>query len=266
MSRRGAGASAGRGCPPELQAGFSGPAASLGSRGTPRAEPGEAAIRILVVDDEINLLRALETGLEAEGFAVDTATSGTDALWYAQEADYAAIVLDLMLPDLSGFRVCERLRAAEDWTPILMLTAKDGDLDQVEALDTGADDYLTKPFSFPVLVARLRALIRRGAAERPTVRVVGDLVLDPASRSVERGGVAVPLTAREFSVLEYFVSRTGEVVSKRDVLGAVWDFDYDGDPNIVEVYVRTLRNKIDRPFGRDTLRTRRGAGYTLVAG
>lgn len=266
MSRRGAGASAGRGGPSALQAGFSGAAASLGSRGAPRAEPGEAAIRILVVDDEINLLRALETGLEAEGFAVDTATTGTDALWHAQEADYAAIVLDLMLPDVSGFRVCERLRAAEDWTPILMLTAKDGDLDQVEALDTGADDYLTKPFSFPVLVARLRALIRRGAAERPTVRVVGDLVLDPASRTVERGGVAVPLTAREFSVLEYFVSRAGEVVSKRDVLGAVWDFDYDGDPNIVEVYVRTLRNKIDRPFGRDTLRTRRGAGYTLVAG
>ncbi|AZZ53985.1 MULTISPECIES: response regulator transcription factor [Rathayibacter] len=221
-------------------------------------------MRILIVDDEINLLGALEAGLQGEGFAVDTATNGTDALWLAQEAEYAAIVLDLMLPDISGFRVCERLRAAEDWTPILMLTAKDGDLDQVEALDTGADDYLTKPFSFPVLVARLRALIRRGAAERPTVLTVGDLVLDPAARRVERGGVAIPLTAREFSVLEYLVSRAGDVVSKRDVLGAVWDFDFDGDPNIVEVYIRTLRNKIDRPFGRETIRTQRGAGYTVL--
>ncbi|NRG40578.1 response regulator transcription factor [Rathayibacter sp. VKM Ac-2835] len=221
-------------------------------------------MRILIVDDEINLLGALEAGLEGEGFAVDTATTGTDALWLAQEAEYAAIVLDLMLPDISGFRVCERLRAAEDWTPILMLTAKDGDLDQVEALDTGADDYLTKPFSFPVLVARLRALIRRGAAERPTVLTVGDLVLDPAARRVERGGVAIPLTAREFSVLEYLVSRAGDVVPKRDILGAVWDFDFDGDPNIVEVYIRTLRNKIDRPFGRETIRTRRGAGYSVL--
>ncbi|MCJ1702362.1 MULTISPECIES: response regulator transcription factor [unclassified Rathayibacter] len=221
-------------------------------------------MRILIVDDEINLLGALEAGLQGEGFAVDTATNGTDALWLAQEAEYAAIVLDLMLPDISGFRVCERLRAAEDWTPILMLTAKDGDLDQVEALDTGADDYLTKPFSFPVLVARLRALIRRGAAERPTVLTVGDLVLDPAARRVERGGVAIPLTAREFSVLEYLVSRAGDVVSKRDVLGAVWDFDFDGDPNIVEVYIRTLRNKIDRPFGRETIRTQRGAGYSVL--
>ncbi|MDY0913580.1 response regulator transcription factor [Rathayibacter festucae] len=220
-------------------------------------------MRILIVDDEINLLGALEAGLQGEGFAVDTATNGTDALWLAQEAEYAAIVLDLMLPDISGFRVCERLRAAEDWTPILMLTAKDGDLDQVEALDTGADDYLTKPFSFPVLVARLRALIRRGAAERPTVLTVGDLVLDPAARRVERGGVAIPLTAREFSVLEYLVSRAGDVVPKRDVLGAVWDFDFDGDPNIVEVYIRTLRNKIDRPFGRETIRTQRGAGYSV---
>ncbi|WP_123734853.1 MULTISPECIES: response regulator transcription factor [unclassified Rathayibacter] len=221
-------------------------------------------MRILIVDDEINLLGALEAGLQGEGFAVDTATNGTDALWLAQEAEYAAIVLDLMLPDISGFRVCERLRAAEDWTPILMLTAKDGDLDQVEALDTGADDHLTKPFSFPVLVARLRALIRRGAAERPTVLTVGDLVLDPAARRVERGGVAIPLTAREFSVLEYLVSRAGDVVSKRDVLGAVWDFDFDGDPNIVEVYIRTLRNKIDRPFGRETIRTQRGAGYSVL--
>ncbi|MCJ1674871.1 MULTISPECIES: response regulator transcription factor [unclassified Rathayibacter] len=221
-------------------------------------------MRILIVDDEINLLGALEAGLQGEGFAVDTATNGTDALWLAREAEYAAIVLDLMLPDISGFRVCERLRAAEDWTPILMLTAKDGDLDQVEALDTGADDYLTKPFSFPVLVARLRALIRRGAAERPTVLTVGDLVLDPAARRVERGGVAIPLTAREFSVLEYLVSRAGDIVSKRDVLGAVWDFDFDGDPNIVEVYIRTLRNKIDRPFGRETIRTQRGAGYSVL--
>ncbi|MCS5714225.1 response regulator transcription factor [Herbiconiux sp. CPCC 205716] len=221
-------------------------------------------MRILVIDDELNLLRAVETGLEAEGFAVDTATNGTDGLWLAQENDYAAIVLDLMLPGMSGFRVCEELRRAGDWTPVIMLTAKDGDLDQVEALDTGADDYLTKPFSFQVLLARLRALIRRGGAERPTVLTVGDLALDPAAKRVTRGAVPIELTTREFSVLEYLVSRAGAVVSKREVLGAVWDFDFEGDPNIVEVYVRHLRNKVDRPFGRASIETMRGSGYRVV--
>jgi len=221
-------------------------------------------MRILVIDDELNLLRAVETGLEAEGFAVDTATNGTDGLWLARENDYAAIVLDLMLPGMSGFRICAELRRAGDWTPVIMLTAKDGDLDQVEALDTGADDYLTKPFSFQVLVARLRALIRRGGAERPTVLTVGDLALDPATKRVTRGDVPIELTTREFSVLEFLVSRAGAVVSKREVLGAVWDFDFEGDPNIVEVYVRHLRNKVDRPFGRASIETMRGSGYRVV--
>ncbi|GLK16131.1 response regulator transcription factor [Herbiconiux flava] len=221
-------------------------------------------MRILVIDDELNLLRAVETGLEAEGFAVDTATNGTDGLWLARENDYAAIVLDIMLPGMSGFRICAELRRAGDWTPVIMLTAKDGDLDQVEALDTGADDYLTKPFSFQVLLARLRALIRRGGSERPTVLTVGDLALDPATKRVTRGDVPIELTTREFSVLEFLVSRAGAVVSKREVLGAVWDFDFEGDPNIVEVYVRHLRNKVDRPFGRASIETMRGSGYRVV--
>ncbi|ONI63998.1 DNA-binding response regulator [Leifsonia sp. ALI-44-B] len=222
-------------------------------------------MRVLVVDDEKNLLRAIEAGLEAEGFAVDTATNGVDGLWLVRENEYAVIVLDIMLPGMSGYRICEQLRADENWTPVIMLTAKDGDLDQVEALDTGADDYLTKPFSFQVLLARLRALIRRGGGERPTLMTVGDLTLDPASRRVTRGGVPIELTTREFSVLQFLASRPGEVRSKKDVLGGVWDFDFEGDPNIVEVYIRTLRNKVDRPFGRTSIETVRGAGYRLVA-
>ncbi|SKC44837.1 response regulator transcription factor [Okibacterium fritillariae] len=222
-------------------------------------------MRVLVVDDEKNLLRAIEAGLEAEGFAVDTATNGVDGLWLARENDYAVIVLDIMLPGMSGYRICEQLRADENWTPVIMLTAKDGDLDQVEALDTGADDYLTKPFSFQVLLARLRALIRRGGGERPTLLTIGDLTLDPASRRVTRGGVPIELTTREFSVLQFLAARPGEVRSKKDVLGGVWDFDFEGDPNIVEVYIRTLRNKVDRPFGRASIETVRGAGYRLVA-
>jgi two-component system OmpR family response regulator len=222
-------------------------------------------MRVLVVDDEKNLLRAIEAGLEAEGFAVDTATNGVDGLWLARENEYAVIVLDIMLPGMSGYRICEQLRADENWTPVIMLTAKDGDLDQVEALDTGADDYLTKPFSFQVLLARLRALIRRGGGERPTLMTVGDLTLDPASRRVTRGGVPIELTTREFSVLQFLAARPGEVRSKKDVLGGVWDFDFEGDPNIVEVYIRTLRNKVDRPFGRASIETVRGAGYRLVA-
>ncbi len=222
-------------------------------------------MRVLVVDDEKNLLRAIEAGLEAEGFAVDTATNGVDGLWLARENEYAVIVLDIMLPGMSGYRICEQLRADENWTPVIMLTAKDGDLDQVEALDTGADDYLTKPFSFQVLLARLRALIRRGGGERPTLLTIGDLTLDPASRRVTRGGVPIELTTREFSVLQFLAARPGEVRSKKDVLGGVWDFDFEGDPNIVEVYIRTLRNKVDRPFGRASIETVRGAGYRLVA-
>ncbi|HEY9311357.1 response regulator transcription factor [Williamsia sp.] len=217
-----------------------------------------------MVDDEHSLLCAIAAGLEAEGFAVDTATTGTDGLWLARENDYSVIVLDIMLPGMNGYQICAALRAAHNWTPVIMLTAKDGDFDQVEALDTGADDYLIKPFSFPVLLARLRALIRRGGGERPTVLSVGDLTLDPATKRVARADAAIVLTTREFSVLEFLVSRAGSVVSKADVLGAVWDFDFDGDPNIVEVYVRRLRNKVDRPFGRESIETMRGSGYRVI--
>ena len=221
-------------------------------------------MRLLVVEDETRLAEGLRRGLEAEGFAVDVAANGTDGLWLARENRYSVILLDIMLPGLNGYLLCRALREAGDWTPVLMLTAKDGDWDQVEALDTGADDYLTKPFSFAVLVARVRALIRRGAAPRPAVLSAGDLELDPATRAVRRGDTAVDLTAREFAVLEFLMRRVGEVVSKREILEGVWDFDFDGDPNIVEVYVRHLRNKVDRPFGREGIQTLRGAGYRLA--
>jgi DNA-binding response OmpR family regulator len=183
----------------------------------------------------------------------------------AEEGAYDAIVLDIMLPGMSGFRVCQRLRDAQNWTPILMLTAKDGELDEAEALDTGADDYLTKPFSHLVLVAHLRALMRRGARERPAVLSAGDLRVDPASRRCWRGDVELLLTPRELSVLEYLLRRAGEVVSKRDILDHVWDDHFEGDPNIVEVYVRYLRKKIDLPFARKAIETVRGSGYRLVA-
>lgn len=222
-------------------------------------------MRVLVVDDERRLARSLKLGLEAEGFAVDVAHDGTDGLWLARENPYDAIVLDLMLPGINGYKVCETLRAEENWTPILMLTAKDGEWDQVEGLDTGADDYLTKPFSFPVLVARLRAVARRGARERPTALEIGDLVVDTAARRVRRGDDEISLTAREFAVLAFLARHKGDVVSKRQILDAVWDGDFDGDPNIVEVYVRHLRNKLDRPFGREAIQTLRGAGYRLAS-
>ncbi|MFI5931757.1 response regulator transcription factor [Actinoplanes sp. NPDC051494] len=220
-------------------------------------------MRVLVVDDEQRLARSLRLGLVAEGFAVDVAHDGVDGLWLARENEYDAIVLDLMLPKLNGYQVCATLRAEKDWTPILMLTAKDGEWDQVEGLDTGADDYLTKPCSFPVLVARLRAVTRRGARERPTQLEVGDLRLDPAARRVWRGDIEVELTAREFSLLAFLARNPGDVVSKRQILDTVWDVDFVGDPNIVEVYIRHLRNKVDRPFGRADIQTLRGAGYRL---
>jgi two-component system OmpR family response regulator len=222
-------------------------------------------VRVLVVEDEVNLAASLERGLQADGFAVDVVHDGVDGLWRAQEVAYDVIVLDLMLPGMNGFQVCRELRAAEVWTPILILTAKDGELDETEALDTGADDYLTKPFSHLVLVARLRALLRRGAPARPAVIEVGDLRLDPGSRRVWRGDVEVTLTAREMSVLEHLVRHAGQVVSKRDVLDHVWDDDFEGDPNIVEVYVRYLRKKIDIPFGRSSIETVRGSGYRYAA-
>ncbi len=222
-------------------------------------------MRVLVVDDEKRLARSLRVGLEAEGFAVDVAHDGTDGLWLARENVYDAIVLDLMLPGINGYQVCAALRAEKDWTPILMLTAKDGEWDEVEGLDTGADDYLTKPVAFPVLVAHLRAVARRGRRERPTQIEVGDLRMDPAARRTWRGGVEIALTAREFSLLAFLARHRGDVVSKRQILEGVWDVDFDGDPNIVEVYVRHLRNKIDRPFGREAIQTLRGAGYRLAS-
>ncbi|WP_182065931.1 response regulator transcription factor [Curtobacterium sp. ME12] len=222
-------------------------------------------MRVLVVDDEVRLADGVRRGLEAEGWAVDVANDGVDGLWHAREFRYDAIVLDLMMPGLSGWAVCAQLRADGDWTPVLMLTAKDGEWDQVEALDAGADDYVTKPFSHPVLVARLRALVRRGARERPTVLTLGDLVVDPAARTVVRGETPVELTSREFAVLEYLARHPGQVRSKRDVIENVWDVDFEGDPNIVEVYVGHLRRKLDRPFGRAAIKTVRGAGYRLAA-
>ncbi|NED97555.1 response regulator transcription factor [Phytoactinopolyspora alkaliphila] len=221
-------------------------------------------MRILVVEDERGMARALQRGLSAEGFSVELAHDGLEGLHLARENDYDAVVLDIMLPSLSGYRICQTLRAENRWMPILMLSAKDGEYDQADGLDVGADDYLTKPFSYVVLVARLRALIRRGAPKRPAVLSVGDLFLDPATRAVRRGDQPIELTPREFGVLRYLLHRRDEVVSKLDLLEHVWDPHYDGDPNVVEVYVGYLRRKIDVPFGRHSLRTVRGAGYRLV--
>jgi two-component system OmpR family response regulator len=220
-------------------------------------------MRILVVEDDQQLAGSIKRGLEAEGFTADVAVDGAEGLWRACESDYDTIVLDIMLPGLNGYRVCAELRAAGNWTPILMLSAKDGELDVAEALDTGADDYLSKPFSYVVLVARLRALLRRGGRERPAVLEAGDLRLDPAGHRVWRGDREVPLTRRQFSVLEYLMRRAGEPVSKSDILDHVWDFAFDGDPNIVEVYIRHLRRKIDEPFGRQAIQTIRLVGYRL---
>jgi two-component system OmpR family response regulator len=222
-------------------------------------------MRVLIVEDEAALAEGLRDGLEAEGFAVDIASDGLDGLWMAREHPYAAIVLDIMLPGLNGYRVCATLRQEGIWTPILMLTAKDGEFDEAEALDTGADDYLTKPFSFVVLLARLRALMRRGMPERPSVLEAGDLRLDPATRTVQRGDVAVEMTSRETALLEFLLRRQGHVLSKQTILDNVWNDEFEGDPNIVEVYIRRLRNKLDRPFGRAAIETIRGAGYRLTA-
>jgi two-component system OmpR family response regulator len=236
---------------------------AFSARSARRGEDG--AMRALVVEDEHGLRVGLRAGLEAEGFAVDVAGDGTDGLWLAREQPYDVIVLDIMLPGLNGYKVCAHLRRAGVWTPILMLTAKDGEWDEVEGLDTGADDYLTKPFSYAVLVARLRALLRRGARERPAVLAAGDLRLDPATRQVTRGADRVNLTPRELAMLEFLLRRRGEVLSKREILNHVWDYGFEGDPNIVEVYVGHLRNKLDRPFGRHAIETVRGIGYRLLA-
>lgn len=219
-------------------------------------------MRVLVVEDEELLSQSLRDGLEQEGFAVDTALDGEIGLWMAQEHPYDAIVLDIMLPKLNGYLVCDALRSAGDWTPILMLTAKAGEFDVAEGLDTGADDYLTKPFSFVVLLARLRALMRRGPSERPTVIEHGGIALNPATQSVVADGSEVDLTAKEFAVLHYLIRHGGDVVSKTDIVDNVWDVEFDGDLNIVEVYVRSLRKKL----GQDAIDTVRGAGYRLATG
>ncbi len=222
-------------------------------------------MRVLVVEDEKKVALAVKRGLEAEGFAVDVSHDGVEGLWMATEHRYDVVVLDIMLPGMNGYRVCASLRAEGNWTPVLMLTAKDGEFDEAEALDTGADDYLTKPFSFVVLAARVRALLRRGRSRVPAPVAAGDLRVDRARRRCWRGETEVRLTAREFAVLEYLIRRVDEVVPKRDILEGVWDGDFEGDPNIVEVYVRHLRAKLDEPFGRRAIETVRGGGYRLAA-
>ena len=222
-------------------------------------------MRVLVVEDEIHLAEAIAEGLTAEGFDVDAVHDGLDGLWRAREGSYDAIILDVLLPGMNGYRVCKTLREEGVWTPILILTAKDGEWDEAEALDTGADDFLSKPFSFVVLLARLRALFRRGAPPRPAVMEFASLRLDPGSRTVSHGETEVALTAREFSLLEYLIRRDGNVASKPEILDHVWGIDFAGDPNVVEVYVGYLRRKIDQPFATSLIQTVRGAGYRLCA-
>jgi DNA-binding response OmpR family regulator len=222
-------------------------------------------VRILVVEDDKHVARAVRRGLEDEGYAVDVALTGTDGEWFASENAYDAVVLDVMLPGLAGDELCARLRKAGNWVPILMLTARAGAEEEARALDSGADDFLAKPFSFVVLMARIRALLRRGGSERPTVLTAGDLGLDPAEHRVWRGDQPIALTPRQFSLLEFLMRHAGEVVSKATILEHVWDFSFDGDPNIVEVYVRQLRQRIDEPFGRSALQTVRLVGYRLDA-
>jgi two-component system OmpR family response regulator len=222
-------------------------------------------VRVLIVEDAARMATLLRRGLQEEGYAVDIAGNGEDAVWMATEQPYDVIVLDLMLPDIDGFEVCRRIRAADRGASVLMLTARDAVEDRVRGLDAGADDYLTKPFAFPELLARVRALVRRAPQERPPVLVVDDLTLDPATKTVERGTTTLSLTPKEFALLEYFMRYPGEVLTRTRLIDHVWDFAYDGDSNVVEVYVRYLREKIDRPFKRDTIETVRGVGYRLRA-
>ena len=220
-------------------------------------------MRVLMVEDELRLADTVHRGLTDAGFVVELVHDGENAVWAATEHSYDVIVLDIMLPKLNGYRVLELLRARGIWTPVLMLTAKDGEYDQTDAFDLGADDYLTKPFSFLVLVARLRALIRRGGPERPVVLMAGDLSQDVARRRVERNGREITLTPREYGLLEFLMRHRGDTVSKTEILANVWDPAFDGDPNVVEVYVRYLRKKIDTPYARHAIETIRGMGYRL---
>ena len=223
-------------------------------------------MKILLVEDDKKIATVVKRGLEAEGFTVDVAFDGDDGFWLATEGSYDLILLDIMLPGRNGFLVCADLRTRDIWTPIIMLTAKDGDLDEAEALDAGADDYLSKPFSFPVLVARVRSMLRRvGGRNAPARADAGDLRIDPVSRRVWRGEAEITLTARQFDVLEFLIRRAGQVVTKQEILNGVWQYDFDGDLNIVEVYIRRLRSAIDDPFERRSIQTIRGAGYRLSA-
>ncbi len=234
-----------------------------GDAGNGASPPYHAGVRVLVVEDETKMAALVRRALEREGYAVDVASTGQDGLWMATEHQYDAIVLDVMIPPPNGFEVCRELRARGRWAPILLLTARDGVSDRVAGLDAGADGYLAKPFSFAELYARLRALTRRGARERPSVLEVGDLTLDPAAHSVHRAGAPIDLSPKEFSLLELFMRHEGEVLSRTQILDHVWDFAYDGTSNVVDVYVRYLREKIDRPFGRSSIETVRGVGYRL---
>jgi two-component system, OmpR family, response regulator len=222
-----------------------------------------ALVRLLVVEDDARMAAALLRGLRYEGIVADACGRGEEAVGLARATDYDAIVLDVMLPDIDGFETCRRLRAERRWAPIIMLTARDSVEDRVRGLDQGADDYLTKPFSLAELLARLRALVRRGPIERPVVYEAGDLRLDPATRQVWRGDTEILLSAREFALLEAFMRRPGQVLSQMQLLDAAWDLGYEQRSNVVEVYVRYLREKIDRPFGVTSLETVRGAGYRL---
>jgi two-component system OmpR family response regulator len=222
-------------------------------------------MRVLVVEDEPKMARLVKRGLEEEGIAVDVADRGEDAIWMAGSTEYDVVVLDVMLPGFDGFEVCRRLRADEVWTPVLMLTARDAVEDRVAGLDTGADDYLVKPFSFEELLARLRALVRRGSAERPAVLQAGDLRLDPATRRASRGDVEIALSQKEYALLETLMRRPGVVLSRLQLLEHAWDDTYENRSNVIDVYIRYLREKIDRPFGTDTIETVRGVGYRLRA-
>jgi two-component system, OmpR family, response regulator len=220
-------------------------------------------MRVLVIEDEVPLAQLVQRGLSKQGFVVEVVHNGVDGLWLATEEAFDAIVLDIMLPGMHGYDVLRRLREREVWAPVLMLTAKDGEFDQVDALDLGADDYLTKPFSFPVLVARLRALARRTPVSRPAAIRAGGLQLDPAAARVHRGDTEIELTPREFNLLQFLMRRPDTTISKSEILQHVWDPAFDGDDNVVEVYVGYLRRKIDRPFGTETITTVRGVGYRL---
>ena len=223
-------------------------------------------MRMLVVEDHAEMAALVRQRLQEEGFAVDVVSTGEDAVWMATENEYDAVVLDVVLPGIDGIETCRRLRAAERWAPVLLLTARDGVADRVRGLDAGADDYLTKPFSFAELLARVRAVVRRGPGERPAVLAVGDLELDPSEHRVTRAGTEIELTPKEFALLEYLMRHPGEAMSRTRLLEHVWDFAFDGDSNVVDVFVRLLREKVDRPFGERSIETVRGVGYRLRDG